>query len=472
MLLTILVIYLVGILLVGIWANKFNNNMADFLLAGRRLGVGLGSFALAATYFGGGLVIGLSQFAYEKGAIAWWNGISSMLGLVLVGFMAYKMRGFSLYTVPDFLMKRYGSNLIRLISSVLSLIALTGILAAQVTAASGILGMLGINSMTAAIIASLTFVVYTAIGGMWAATLTDFVQMIIVSVGIIMAGVLVWNQVGGWEGMATNITHVDPSAYFSLFGTGDLSFVVALTLPPILYSLIGQDLYQRLFATKSASAARNSAIIAGIILLVITIFPVIIGMGARVLYPNLENAATVLPTVMNEAMPEFVAGIVLAAIMAAIMSTANSLLTAGTSHIMNDLYIKTFKKESDVDGEDSKKLVRLSRIWTLILGGVAIFIAAFAPDIITLTLMSYTLYTAGVFVPVVGGLLWKRATPAGAIASLFAGILIAVLGISGVNLGGSSIDVLSSVFSLVVFVIVSLMTSPQRSALDEEKAPL
>jgi SSS family solute:Na+ symporter len=86
--------------------------------------------------------------------------------------------------------------------------------------------------------------------------------------------------------------------------------------------------------------------------------------------------------------------------------------------------------------------------------------------------MSYTLYTAGVFVPVVGGLLWKRATPAGAIASLFVGILIAVLGISGVNLGGSSIDVLSSVFSLVVFVIVSLMTSPQRSALDEEKAPL
>jgi solute:Na+ symporter, SSS family len=468
MILTILVIYMIAMLLVGLWANKFNNNMSDFLLAGRSLGIWLASFALAATYFGGGLVVGLSQFAYLNGVVAWWNGLSAMIGLILAGFMAYKMRGFSLYTVPDFLMKRYGSNVIRLISSMLSLIALTGILAAQVTAASGILEMVGINSMTAAIIASIIFVVYTAIGGLWAATLTDFIQMIIVSVGVVLAGVLVWNKTGGIEGMTSNITNVDLSSYFNLLGTGDYSFLIALTLPAILYSLIGQDLYQRLFATKNASIARKSAIIAGIILAVITIFPVIIGMGARVLYPDMKNAAMVLPTVMNEAMPEFLAGIVMAAVMAAIMSTATSLLTAGTSHIMNDLYLKTMKKESDID-ENSKKLVVLSRVWTIVLGGLAILIAAIYPDIISLILMSYTLYTAGVFVPVVGGLLWKRATPIGAMASLFTGLLIAVLGIAGVNIVGGSIDVLSSVASLVVFIVVSLMTSPKQLTLSEEK---
>lgn len=93
----ILVIYLIIMFGIGIWANKYNNDMTDFLLAGRRLGIGLASFTLAATYFGGGYVVGLGETAYGSGLASWWNGIGGGIGLILVGLMAYKMRGLALY---------------------------------------------------------------------------------------------------------------------------------------------------------------------------------------------------------------------------------------------------------------------------------------------------------------------------------------------------------------------------------------
>lgn len=477
MILTILVIYMLIIFIVGIWANKYNQNMTDFLLAGRRLGVWLGAFSLAAVHFGGGFVVGLSEFAVESGFVSWWNGLGGGIGLIIVGFMAYKMRGLALFTVPDFLMHRYGSNSLRIISTFLSLIALIGILAAQVSAASGVLEMFGVGSMTGAIIASVMFVIYTAVGGLWAVTLTDFIQIIVGAVGVIVASALVWNRVDGWEGMVNTASGVDKDTYFSLFGSGDFTFILWLSLPIILYTLIGQDFYQRLFATKDAATARNSAIVAGIAICIITVFPVFLGMGAHSLFPNLENSTQVLPMIINEVLPTFVAGIVLAAIMAAIMSTANSILTAGTSHIINDLYIHTVMKkkphvkseETDNNNGDGKKLLKLSRIWTLILGAVAIAIAAIAPNIVTLLLMSYTLYTAGVFVPVVGGFMWKRATPMGAMASLLTGVVIAILGIAGVSMGGVPIEILASVISLVVFIIVSLATYKKQGMQTDEQ---
>lgn len=122
--LVILVLYFALMLGIGLWANRFNNDVDDFLLAGRRLGLVFASFALAATYFGGGFVIGIGQMAYEKGLVAWWNGISGGLGLILVALVAGKMRDMALYTVPDYLGKRFNSQFIATASSMLSLVAL------------------------------------------------------------------------------------------------------------------------------------------------------------------------------------------------------------------------------------------------------------------------------------------------------------------------------------------------------------
>src|SRR5699024_4266329 len=117
---------------------------------------------------------------------------------------------------------------------------------------------------------------------------------------------------------------------------------------------------------------------------------------------------------------------------AAIMSTANSILTAGTSHVINDLYLKgagSTKKMIKSEKGD-RYLLGLSRVWTLILGGVAILIATIIPSIVDGLLISYILYTAGVFTPVVMRLLWKKGTVQCAYCSFVIGLLIAILGIS------------------------------------------
>ncbi|WP_068675486.1 sodium:solute symporter family protein [Oceanobacillus sp. Castelsardo] len=460
MVLAILIIYLLIIFLVGIWGNKFNNGVDDYLLAGRRLGTWFASFALVATLYGGGKVVGLSEQGFESGLVSWWNGIGGGIGFILISLIAYRMRKLALFTVPDYVMKRYNSNGLRIMCCLLSLIALLGILASQVFAASSILEMFGVGSMTGAVIVSVVFVLYTAIGGLWGATITDFIHIIIAAVGTIVTSIIVLVKAGGFGGLGQGIASVDTAEYLSITGNWNVSFMVWLALPLILYNMIGQDVYQRLFASKDGKTAKHSAFIAGIILIAITLFPVIIGMGARTLFPEETNSALALPLVVGEVLPDFLAGLVLAAVMAAIMSTANSILTAGTSHIVNDLYLNGVKKKELANGKtlDEKFLVKLSRTWTLILGAIAILVATILPSIVDGLLISYTLYTAGVFTPVIIGFLWKKGTKQGAYASFIIGLFVAILGIAGVSTFGIPIEVLSVVVALIVYFVVSLIT--------------
>lgn len=462
----ILIGYLIIMFGIGIWANKYNNDMTDFLLAGRRLGIGLASFTLAATYFGGGFVVGLGETAYGSGLVSWWNGIGGGVGLVIVGLMAYKMRGLALYTVPDYLMQRYNSSAMRIISAILSLIALVGILAAQVGAASRIFELLGFGStMTSAVLASLIFVVYTAVGGLWAATLTDFVQVSIAGVGVVSAFFIAAKNFGGWSAVTEQLNTVNVGENFmSLTGGGDITFILWLTLPMVLYTLIGQDVYQRIFATKDAKTARNACFVAGIIIVVLTAFPVLLGITGRAMYPTLENPGLALPKIIMETFPTFIGGLVLSAIIAAIMSTADSILTASTSHVINDIYINTMK--NDIEGKE-KEMLMFSRICTVVIGVFAVVVSALVPKIVTLLLYSYTLYTGGVFIPLVGGFVWKKATTKGALAAMFTGTTIAVLSIMGVDMLGMPTEILSGLVSLAVLVVVSLLT--QKDNIEKEK---
>ncbi|MBP2076892.1 sodium:solute symporter family protein [Oceanobacillus polygoni] len=469
MVLTILVLYLLIIFLVGVWANKYNNGVTDYLLAGRRLGVWLGSFALVATLYGGGKVVGLSEKGFDVGLVSWWNGIGGGIGFVLISLIIFRMRKLALFTVPDFIMERYKSNSLRVMCCLLSLVALLGILASQVAAASSVLEMFGVGSMTGAIIVSVVFIIYTAVGGLWGATITDFIHIIVAVAGTITASVIVLVKAGGFSGLGAGMSSVEKGEFLSLTANWDISFMIWLALPLILYNMIGQDVYQRLFATKDGKVAKRAAWIAGIMLTVITIFPVIIGMGARALFPELTDSRLALPTVINQLLPDFVAGIVLAAVMAAIMSTANSILTAGTSHIINDLYLKgTTTAAKEKSEKEDRRLLGLSRIWTLILGGVAILVATILPSIVDGLLISYTLYTSGVFTPVVVGLLWKKGTVQGAYSSFIGGLLVAILGISGFTVGEFPIEVLSVLVALILYFVVSLLTYQPPVSKEEE----
>jgi SSS family solute:Na+ symporter len=458
---TIIIVYLVAIFAVGMWCNRYNNNVSDYLLAGRRLGVGLTTFTLVATYFGGGYVIGVGGEAYSSGLSAYWSPVAGAVGILAVCLILSKMEGMKVYTVTEIMEVRYKSPLLRLLTTLLSLCALIGILAGQVTSAGSVLASLGIGNMTiCAIIVAAFFIGFTAFGGLWAVTVTDFIQIIVAGAGLIIATIYIIHVGGGWDVISAKINNAGiNSHYFSLLKGVAPSYVLWLILPMFIYTLIGQDVYQRLFAAKSTKTARISAILACLILMGICIFPVILGMVARGLFPDIKQSSLVIPTIINTMMPPALAGLTLAAIIAAVVSTADSILTAATSHLVNDLYVRYSKKYDGMDDEkNAKSILRVSRVATLLVGIFSVVIALAVPSVLQILNDSYILFTAGVFAPVVVGLLWKKATKAGAFAGLISGLGFVVLGNLGVSLFGIPTDIASSLLAVVVSIIVSFIT--------------
>lgn len=464
--LAIIALYLVAIFGIGIYCNKFNNNIDDYLLAGRRLGVGLTTFTLVATYFGGGYVIGVGGEAFNNGISSYWSPIAGAVGILAVCLILKRMEGMKVCTVTEIMENRYNSPMLRLLTTILSLLALVGILAGQVTSAGSVLASLGVGSTTTcAIIVAVFFIGFTAFGGLWAVTVTDFIQIIIAGVGLIAATIFVVVKGGGWDVISAQIQATNvPDNYFSLLQGTEPSYVLWLILPMFIYTLIGQDVYQRLFAAKDTKTAYKSAILAFVILLVICFFPVILGMAGRALFPELEVSSLVVPTVIRAMLPPVFSGFTLAAIIAAVVSTADSILTAATSHVVNDLYVRYFCKDNTEDPAVQKKLLNISRLMTLVIGVISVVVALAIPSVLMVLNSSYTLFTAGVFSPVVAGLLWKKATKIGAFAGLFSGLAFVALGWSGFSFFGIPSDIASSLLSLVVLIIVSLITYKPESA--------
>lgn len=461
MTLSIIVIYMIVMLLIGWWASKYYvKGMTDFLLAGRRLGIWLGAATLAATHFGGGAVMGGGEYGFKYGISGAWYGVSCGIGLLFLILTAGKFRALALYTVPDYLEQRYGGKGIRVLGTLLSLIALIGILAAQVLAARSALSIIGLKGNTGAVVATLVFIIYTTTGGLWAVTLTDFFQLALAALGVIIGAWVVLAKAGGLAGLTTLLGSKGvSSSYFSFWGMGTAS-IMWLLIPTVMYTLIGQDFYQRLFATKDPKTAKGAALLGGIVLVIISFFPTLIGMGAKAL-SNEDLGRMSVPWVLQNLMHPLLGGIVLAAILAAVMSTADSLLTAATSHIVKDLWIETFRAD---ELKDEKKLLLLSRIFTFLVGILSLIIALMVPGIIDALIYSYTMYTAGVFVPVVGGLLWKGATRAGAISSTVIGSAVALYGIlTQTEIFGAPAEIYAGLISLVVFILVSLATAKSQT---------
>lgn len=466
--LIVLIAYFSGLFAVGLYATRFIGSNTDFLLAGRRLGPVLATAALCATHFGGGFVLGSGEWGFQHGMTGVAYAVGVGLSLVLLGLVAAKkMRRLAMFTVPDYLEIRYNSKLARLLGTLLSLVAIVGIIGAQVWAAQSALTVLGIHPTWAAVAATLMFIVYTAMAGLWGVTLTDALQLAIIFIGVPIAAVLAVGEAGGFEGIRIAIDAHSPEIgadrYFSPFGAG-LGLVLAAIVPTMMYTLIGQDFYQRLFAARDQRTAFRAAIFAGLLLIAFALFPVVTGMAARALFGPEIEAARAIPMLIDEVLPAWAAAIVIAAILGAIMSTADSLLMAGTAHVTHDIYAKLIDPDAE---KNPQRLLLISRIVTVLLGLLALWMALNFKAIIGMLLMSYTLYAAGVFIPVVGGLYWKRATAAGAIAAIVGGSAFGLAGELGwfapealPLVGGFPIIVTGALVSLMLFIGVSLLTRP------------
>ncbi len=449
----VLGLYFATMLGAGYWGLRRARSTEDYLVAGRRLGPALYIGTLSAVVLGGASTIGSVSLGYEFGISGLWLVFMIGLGIMALGLLlSTRLSRLGVYTVSEMLGVRYGPSS-RLISAIIvSAYALMIAVTSTIAVGSVFDVVLGLPPTAAILIAGGVVVIYSALGGMWSITLTDFLQFCVMTVGIFF--VLLPMSIagaGGFSGMRETL----PASYFDLTAIGG-STIFTYFLLFFFGLMIGQDIWQRVFTARNPAIARWGGIVAGAYCLVYGLAGALIGTAARVLIPDLSTPDNAFARVASEVLPAGVLGLVLAAALAAVMSTASAGLLASSTILANDVYTGLFRRGGDDHaGADE---YNASRIATLLVGVVVLAISVVVSDVVGALTVAYNLLTGALFVPIIGALFWRRATGAGALISmLISSVVVVVLMITQGLLSNAPIYV-GMLTSLVAFVVVSLLT--------------
>jgi SSS family solute:Na+ symporter len=444
--LLVVIAYMAAILAAGFWARRKATTQEQFLVAGRAVGPWLYSGTLAAIVLGGASTVGGVKLGYQYGVSGMWFVFMLGLGIIVLSVVfVERILGLNLYTVPELLERRY-SPIARIAGGVV-MVAYDLMVSVTATIAVGSVMevIAGMPRTPAILMSSAVMVAYSVLGGMWSLTLTDIIQFVIKTVGIlfILLPAAIWHA-GGLAAMHARL----PGGFFSLtnIGTGRIVSFFVLYFFGII---IGQDVWQRVFTARSVKVARNGGIGVGCYCLCYALAGAMIGAAGRVFLPPLAHADAAFAQIVNAVLPVGLRGLVLAAALAAIMSTASACLLAASTVLLEDVYLR-------LRGARNAGSIGQSRAVTLILGVVMMLLSCLMHDVIAALTVAYDLLVGGLLVAVIGAMLWRRGTAAGALASIALGstlvcVLLAVTGIDSdlpiyVGLGGS----------LIVYVVVSL----------------
>ncbi len=453
----VIALYIAGMIGVGWFGLRLAKTKSDYLVAGRRLGWFMYSGTMSAVVLGGASTVGGVKLGYTYGISGMWLVVTIGVGiLVLHAVFARRLVKLRVYTVGEMLDLRYGGSTSAISGVVMWAYTLMLTVTSTLAFATIFKVLFNIPSWAGIAIGGSIVVLYSVLGGMWSITLTDIVQFVIKTIGILLILLPVSiASAGGFDGMAARLDE----SYFELTSIGgDTIFTYFL-----IYSfglLIGQDIWQRVFTARTPGIATGGGIISGVYCLVYGLAGALIGTAAKALYPTLASAQDAFATIVEEQLPAGVRGLVLAAALSAMMSTASGALiacsTVSTSDLLSKLRLK--KSVTKSEGGDPHAEVSKNRITTLVLGIVAIGIAMVVDDVVNALTIAYDILVGGLLVAIIGGLVWKRATRQGALASMVVGtvVVIAFMFIDGVEANSPIYWGLGS--SLVVYLLVSLLT--------------
>ncbi len=447
----IVVVYLVMSVAVGLVGKRFIGSVTHYLVAGRELGTYIGIATLAATEIGTITFMYNAELGYRYGLSAFSAALISGIVMLIVGrtgFVISRFRALKLVTVPQFFEVRYNRGL-RLFTGVL--VALGGILNMGVflkiegeflTIVSGINTKYLVAVMTGILLLEL---LYTALGGMVAVVITDFIQYVLLSIATILVSIYAV-QFAGWGNMVTTVSHTMGPAGFNpiLNPKFGLSFVVWQVLLWFSVCTCWQTTAMRMFSTKTPETSKRVMTWTGLIFLGRGMLPMLWGVAALTLFGSGALGREVpLPVVSGhtldpiDAMPAMLAsilgpgikGIVVAGMLAATMSVNSSYLLGWSAVISQDIVLPVRQMWGRPSLSPSSQIV-LNRIANLFVGLFLMFWGLYytPPGAVYLYLnVTGTIFLAGAFVCVVGGLYWKRANPAGGFMAMFMGAAGAIV---------------------------------------------
>jgi SSS family transporter len=427
-LITFVVLYLLGTLALGVWAGTRIKNTTDFAIAGRRLPLVMVVTTTFATWFGAETVMGIPARFVQGGLNAI---VEDPFGagtcLVLVGlFFAMRLYRLNLLTIGDFYRQRFGKG-VEVFCSTAIILSYLGWVAAQITALGLVFSVLtnGAMSETAGmIVGTIAVLVYVVIGGFLAVAWTDFIQMIVLVIGLAVIAFFAGDLAGGAGRVIDMATQKELWKFLPEASFTDMAFFIAAGLTMMLGSIPQQDVYQRVMSARDSATARNGAVIGGVSYILFAFVPMFIVSCAVVVMGNtaLELAKNdyqrVLPTFVLTKMPLVMQILFFGALLSAIKSTSSATLLAPSTSFVENI-LKNLRPRM-TDREQLFAMRATIVVFTCLV--LAYAVAMKGTTIYELVSAAYQVTLVGAFVPLVMGLYWKRATTQGAIASLAFGV--------------------------------------------------
>ena len=427
MLLGFVVAYLVATIAIGLWAAKRVKNTADFAVAGRHLPLVMIVTTTFATWFGSETVLGIPAKFVQGGL----NSVvedpfGSSLCLVLVGlFFAGKLYRMTLLTISDYYRERFG-RWVEVACSLIIIASYVGWVAAQVTALGLVFNLLSDGAIAPSlgmVIGTISILAYTLFGGMWSVAVTDFVQMIILVVGLTVIAIFAADRAGGAGEViafaaSRDLFRLAPEPSFH-----GIAFFLGAAVTVMLGSIPQQDVFQRVMSAKDIEAATRGPVIGGVCYFLFAFVPMFLVTSALLIMPEAgkllnEDPQKVLPALVMAHMPFALQVLFFGALLSALKSTASATLLAPSITFVESIWRQFQPGMSD--------RARLATMRIAVLGFATIVcswaIASQGTPIYDMVAASYQLPLVGAFVPLVAGLYWGRATTQGAVLSVIIGV--------------------------------------------------
>jgi SSS family transporter len=382
-----------------------------------------------ATWFGSETVLGIPA-KFVNGGLH--SVVEDPFGagtcLILVGlFFAGKLYKMSLLTISDYYRERYG-RAVEVVCSLIIILSYLGWVAAQVTALGLVFNVLSAEAISrpmGMLIGTVSILAYTLFGGMWSVAVTDFVQMIVLVVGLFVLAVFAGNMAGGADKVFALAVSKDMFNFWPEPSFTQIVFFLAAAITMMFGSIPQQDVFQRVMSAKNIEAATRGPVIGGVCYIVFAFVPMFLVVSALIIMPEQaqelvkDDPQKVLPTLVLQHMPFVMQVLFFGALLSAIKSTASATLLAPSVTFVENIW-RQFRPHQG----DRKELATM-RITVLVFSacvcGYAMWLEG--TPIYEMVSGAYQVTLVGAFIPLVCGLYWKRATTQGAVFSIVLGLL-------------------------------------------------
>ena len=429
MLLWFVIIYWMISVAIGIYAAKFVHNTKDFAVAGRAMPMAVVTATVFATWFGSETVLGIpATFLKEgfSGIIA--DPFGSSLCLVLVGlFFARPLYRMNLLTIGDYYRKRY-SRPVEMLTTLCIVISYLGWVGAQIKALGLVFNVVSDGTITqqwGMIIGASTVLVYTMLGGMFSVAITDFIQMIIIVVGMLYIG---WEVSGLAGGVGAVVAHAAANDKFHILPAPELKDIlwfIAAWITMMLGSIPQQDVFQRVQSARTENIAARSSVLGGVLYFCFAFIPMFLAYSATLIDPKMVernlsgDSQLILPhLILSPVVPIFAQIMFFGALLSAIKSCASATLLAPSVSFSENILRPLLPRISD------QRFLHLMRVVIVGFTGVVTAVALSTDaSIYKMVENAYKVTLVGAFVPLVCGLYWRRSTNLGATLAIIFGLV-------------------------------------------------